>query len=550
MKDNITKYRKRLSQLHTQRESWVSFWRELQEYVSPIRGKYLNGNDDDEQSANSVYAHQKIINNTATYSLGVLAAGMQGGITSPSSPWFRLRLPDERMMEVLEVREYLHAVRDCMMTIFAKSNFYSAMHSMYVELCLFGTASMLIEEDFNSVIRCRPLTCGEYYLGLDNKYRPDTLYRKFSMTARQMKREFGEENLSDRVLTALKQERVEDKFTVIHAIEPRVDYDAEKELPYASVYFEENEKEKVLRNSGYESIPFVAPRWTVRGCDAYGFSPCMEALGDVKQLQKIERDKLMGLDKTVNPPMVAPASMKRTGGSIVPGGVTYVDVMQGSQGFTPAYQVALPLQGIAVEIEAVTSRIRSTLYTDLFLALIGEHKTMTATEAAERKAEKMLMLGPVLERFNSEVLDVVIDRVFDIAQRLNVLPQIPEVLAGQEVKVEYTGLIAQAQKVSDIRNVEQLAGFVANLANVNPAVLDKVDFDEAVDQYADQIGVSPNIIRSDDVVKQLRNQRTQTQEEAVQMQQVLEVVKGAKLLADTPVDNNSALDALVGGNNE
>lgn len=56
------------------------------------------------------------------------------------------------------------------------------------------------------------------------------------------------------------------------------------------------------------------------------------------------------------------------------------------------------------------------------------------------------MLGPVLERLNSEFLNRSIDRVFGIMLRAGLIPEPPEVLQGQTLKTEYISVLAQAQK--------------------------------------------------------------------------------------------------------
>ena len=273
----------------------------------------------------------------------------------------------------------------------------------------------------------------------------------------------------------------------------------------------------------------------------------MDALGDVMMLQKMESDKLMALDKLVNPPMNAPTSMKKTGGSIVPGGVNYVDVTQGGQGFTPAYQINPDIGSMAVEIRSVEQRIQSAFFNDLFLSILQEDKRMTATEVAERHDEKLLMLGPVLERLQAELLDVIIDRVFDIMLNLDLFMPPPPEMSGMLLRPEYISTLAQAQKLVGTNAMNNLILTVTNMAQVNPEVVDKVDFDEMTDQYADILGTPPKVIRGDDEVEAIRAQRAQAQQAAVAQAQMDTAIGNAKAMSETPLGQGSVLDSVMEG---
>jgi len=551
------RYRKRMAQLKKEvtSQEWRAHWAELAEYMLPRKGRYLSSDSTKEDNRGEKRS-SKIINGSICDAIRTLAAGMQGGLTSPSRPWFRLTLPDPDLNEFGPVRNWLHDVRNAMLAVFQRSNFYGAIHSVYEELGVFGTNAMLINEDMRDVVRFRPYTIGEYYLANGPTYLPDTLYRRFTLTARQIVAQFGLENCSDSVKRSLEKNQGENRFTVVHAIQPNVDHDpASLGIPgmaYEDVYFEEKpgakEDNGFLRIGGYESIPFVAPRWAVTATDVYGRSPGMDALGDTRMLQTMESKSLKALDKMIDPPMNAPTTMRKSGNpNVLPGGVNYLDIQQGSQGFTPAYQINPRFQDMEYKIDRVEQRISRFFFNDMFKMILGQEKTMTATEVAERHEEKLMMLGPVLERLQSEMLEPIISRTFQVVESLGAIPEAPPEIGEAGLQIKYISLLAQAQQMVAAPSVEQFAGFVGNLAGVNPDVVDKMDFDQAVDEYGDMLGVTPKIIRSDDDVAELRAQRSQQQQQAAQSEQMMQGAQGAKLLSETSMDNGSALDALMGG---
>ena len=547
------RYRKRLAELQNIVESqfWREHWRELADYFLPRRGRYLTSPNTNEDNKGDK-RNRKIINGSSYDAVRTLAAGMQGGLTSPSRPWFRLSLADEELAGYAPVKRHLHDIRTVMLNVFQRSNFYGAIHSVYEELAVFGTAPLGIYEDFDTVVRFRPYTAGEYYLAAAPNFSIDTMYRRYSLTARQLVEEFGEENVSDEVKNIYKENGGEKRFSVINAIQPNRLRDpaslGTSRFPFESITFEEHGRgENFLRTGGYESLPFVAPRWYLAATDVYGRSPGMSALGDNKMLQKMETKKLKALDKMIDPPMNAPTTMRKNGNpNTLPGGVTFVDTQQGMQGFTPTYQINPDIRMFEESIDRVEVRQRRFFFNDMFQMILGQEKTMTAREVSERHEEKLMMLGPVLERLQSEMLGPIIARTYEVMNNLGMIPEAPPEMQGAAINVEYVSLLAQAQRMVSAPIVEQFVGFTGNLAGVEPTVLDKIDFDQAIDEYGNMLGVPPEVIRSDEEVTAIREAREAAAAQKRQQEAMAQGVQGAKLLSETDVGGQNALEALTG----
>jgi len=547
-------YRKRFAELERLvKEEWTQHWKELGENFSPRKGRYLDSTSSKQNDRRGNKRNEKIINPAPITAVRNLAAGLLGNLTSPTGKWFRLAVRDEAMKDNTEVSRYLYEVREILLGVFSASNFYGSMHSIYTELATFGTAAMLIEEDFDNVIRCRPFTIGEYYLALGRNMEPAALYRQYSMTVRQLVDEFGKDNVSSVVANMYEINQGETDVKVIQCIQPAISTDpAVTTTPgmlYESVYFEQNTNEGgFLRKGGYNERPFMAPRWDVTGSDVYGRCPAMDALGDAKMLQKLEEKKLKWLDKTIDPPVLAPPGMENKVIDMTPGGVTYEDSAEvGRQGVRPMFQLTPDFQGVAFEISNVKTRIETTCFNDLFQTVINETKRMTATEVNSRREEKLALLGPVVNRLQSEVLENAIERTYKIAQRMGVLPEPPEALQGSPVEIQYVSALAQAQQAVTTQGIEQVFAFAGSLAAAKPDVLDRLDFDEAVEDYAEGYGIPQHLIRSDDEVADLRDARAQAEQAAVQQEMLTQNAANAKVLSETQVGGNSALDAILGG---
>lgn len=540
-------FERRLATLKQERSSWMAHWQDLAQYVLPRAGRWLSATNNRGDKINS-----QIYNNTPTFALRTLVSGMMAGITSPARPWFRLAAPDPELMEVAGVRWWLHDVERRMRVVFNRSNTYNALSAVYEELGLFGTASMVVEADPIDLLRCYPLTAGEYMLGTSGRMIVDTVYRELRMTTGQLSDRFGEDACSTTVKQHLRRGEVDVWIDVIHAIEPnrKREYDKadRKNKAWRSVYFEAgNDPDRLLSDSGYDDFPAMCPRWYVSGTDVYGRSPGMDVLGDIKALQVLERRMAQGVDKTTNPPMVGPASLKNAVVNLLPGGVTYVDG-QTRDVFRPAYQVSLPLGELDTLIQRHEQRIQRGLYADLFLMISQEEDVRTATEIRVRQEEKLLVLGPMLERLQVELLDPLIDRCFKLMLAAGQIPEPPPELQGADLKVEYISLLAQSQQAIATGAIERMAGFVGNLAGANPEVLDKVDFDQTVDEYGEALGVPPRMIRSDEAVAELRQGRAQQQQALQQGQAAMTAAQGAQVLSQTDTRSDNALTRMLGIN--
>lgn len=506
----------RWGQLRNERESWMAHWKEISDYLLPRSGRFFV---DDRNRGDK--RHNNIYDSTGTRALRVLAAGMMAGMTSPARPWFRLTTSDPQLDESAAVKAWLADVTRLMQMVFAKSNTYRALHSMYEELGAFGTASTIVLADFNSVIHHYTLTTGEFAMAADHRGQVNTLYREFQMTVAQMVREFGRDNCSPTVQTLFDRGALEQWVTIMHAIEPRVDRDMTKRddrnMAWKSVYFEHGGNEdQILRDSGFKEFPALCPRWATTGGDIYGNSPAMEALGDIKQLQHEQLRKAQGIDYKTKPPLQAPTSLKSRDVDTLPGGISFVDSAAPNGGIRSAFEVNIDLSHLLADIQDVRERIKGSFYADLFLMLAnGTNPQMTATEVAERHEEKLLMLGPVLERMHNEILDPLIEMTFSRMVEANIVPPPPDELQGMELNVEFVSMLAQAQRAIATNSVDRFVGNLGAVAGIKPEVLDKFDADRWADAYADMLGIDPELIVPGEQVALIRKQRA----EAAQAQQ-------------------------------
>lgn len=533
---------KRNAMLKQERSSWIPQYQEISEHIMPRSGRFfLQDRNKGERK------HNKIYDSTGTRANRTLGSGMQAGANSPARPWMRMTTSDPKLDESPAVKIWLSEVGRLMMMIFAKSNTYRALHMGYEELGAFGTEADIVLPDYQNVIHHYPLTCGEYCIATDHRGIVNTLYREFEMTVDAMIGQFGKENVSTTVKSMYDNGNIYAWIQVIQAIEPRVGRDTTKRdaknMPYSSIYFEPG-GDKILEESGFKQFRALCPRWSVSGGDIYGNSPAMESLGDIKQLQHEQLRKAQGIDYQTRPPLQGPTTLKGHEIDSLPGGFSFVDSASPTGGIRTLFESNLDLGHLLEDIRDVRERINSTFYADLFLMLTNANKNgLTATEVAERHEEKLIMLGPVLERVYNEKHSPLIEMTFSSMVEADLVPPAPEELQGKELNVEFVSMLAQAQKAIATSAVDRLITHIGTLAvaKQDPSVWDKYDTDRDIDMYSDMLGVDPELIVAGKNVALIRDQRAKAQQAQAQSEQMVQATQAAKNLGSVNTAQPNAL---------
>lgn len=541
-------------------------WRELGDFLLPRRTRFWTGDRNRGDKRN-----QNIIDSTGRFAARTLSSGLHAGLTSPARPWMKLTTPDPDLAEFGPVKDWLHIVTQRMLTVFLQSNLYNALPILYGDMGVFGTAAMSCMEDSRDLFRCYPYPIGSYTIGLDARGVATTFIREYQMTVRAIVETFGVSEgkraidwstISSIVRTAWDRGDYETPIDVVWIVLPneqaRRDRLEAKYLPWASCHFERApgpDTDSFLRESGFRTFPILAPRWDVSSPeDSYGTDcPGMTALGDIKQLQIMQRRKGQAISKQVDPPLVGPSALRTQKTSLLPGDITYVDVREGQQGLRSIHEVNINLADMTADIRETQYRIQRAFYEDLFLMLAsqdqarGSTQPITAREVEERHEEKLLVLGPVLERTNDELLDPLVDRVFSIMDARGLLPMPPEELHGVTLKVEYISILAQAQKLVGVIGQDRFLQSTLPLMESFPQVRHKIRIMQIVDNYGEMLGVDPRVIVPTAEATQAFDAEMQQHAAAAQAQQAATLAKATKDAGGQPIAKDSALDRVLSG---
>src|SRR6516225_2651446 len=519
----------RLIGLRVNRYSWWVHARELADYFLPRRYKFLITPN---MMSRGSPINQHMLDSTGTLAARNLSSGMMSGVSSPTRQWFKLKIGHIDSTQTSPISLWLAECERLMMLVMQESNFYQAMAVVYFDLVIFGTACILIYEDPTDVIRCFTPCFGEFYVDNDGMFRPLIFYREFTLTIDQLVDCFGFDNVSPAMQRQYETgqkagAQLTRELVVAHAIEPNNDaykYEFPDHFKYRECYWEWGGSASPQGGSsfapgflslrGFNEAPHIIVRWDLVSNDAYGRSPAMDALGDVKQLQQEVRRKAQAIDKHVNPPMVADIQLKNQPASMLPGGVTYVTGMTtGKVGFAPAYTVNPDIQGMLENLNECRERIKETFFNNLFqtISQFETRSNVSATEIDARRAESLVSLGQVLERIEYELLSPIVERVFAVMSRARILPQAPPEIQGLPINVEFISMLATAQAAAATGGIERLLQVAGSLVGIDPAVMDNIDIDFTLDKYSELLNNDPRLIRTPAQLAQIRAQRQHQQ---------------------------------------
>jgi hypothetical protein len=511
---------KRYDRLKSQRQNWESHWQEVADYMQPRKADVTKTRSKGDKRT------ELIFDGSPLQSVELLAASLHGMLTNPSTPWFSLRFKNEGMDGEDEAKEWLEDATEVMYSAFNKSNFQQEIFELYHDLITFGTAAMFIEEDDEDVLKFSTRHINEIFIAENDKGRIDTVFRKFSLSARAVMQKFGDVSMN---IATKAQKDPYQEVEIMHAVYPRSDFDPTKQdkenMPFESVYLDAESGDE-LSVSGFREFPFVVPRYLKASHEIYGRSPAMTALPDVKMLNEMSKTTIKSAQKQVDPPLLVPDDGFMLPVRTVPGGLNFYRAGTRDRIETLNIGANTPL-GLNME-EQRRNSIRNAFYVNQLMMQSGPQ--MTATEVIQRNEEKMRLLGPVLGRLQSELLKPLIDRAFALILRKNLFRPAPEFLAGTDIEIEYVSPLAKAQKSTELSSIMRAIEILGSLSNVAP-VFDHINMDKLVRHLADIVGVPQKILKPQSELNAERQQAAQQQEQMQQMQQVQQLAEAGGKVA-------------------
>lgn len=547
-----------------------SYHMDIIDYFAPRRGRFTIT-----QANRGRRRGNRVVNEHAFDAVSVMKAGMMAGITNPSVNWVRLTVEDRALAETGPVKAWLDLVTKDMNAIFLKSNLYRTLPTIYGDLGTVASAAMLMEADDDDVVRFYSLPIGSYKISANAKGKVDVVVRDFRMTIRQLIEKFSFEegeplveenikwdNFSLKIREMWDKKNREAWVDVVHIVSPNPMYDPNKFESkfkrYSSDYYErgmpgdtkhrsQESRGRFLSEKGNDLFPIPVPRWETTGEDAWGTnSPAMKALGTQRALQKAEIRLAQADELGINPPMNYPAHLKKKGGSSLPGAKNYIEGSEEGSAIRPSMQIDFDKASMLTRIERYERSIDNMFHKKAFVAISDLEGTFTAFEINARLQEGRLQVAGALVNIQDDLLEPAVDFTFARMLEDGRIPEPPEELQGLDLKVEFIGVLAQAQKSISLGGLQTFYNDVGQVAvqAQDPTVWDKVDTEQLIDELAEAGGVTPSIVVSDEEVFEIKQQRIAEAQAQAQAEQAATLAGAAKNLSETDLSGDSALTAV------
>jgi hypothetical protein len=528
VKDLVRRY----ETLKQDRILWEPFFRDVRDYIRPRKQKV--------DSSTSTIAERhtnKMFDSSAPEASRLMAMSMQNALVPQSVVWFGLSIPSGHQASVLnkdqQVKRWFHDVTQKMFFAFHESNFYTAIGEAFLDFTSFGTINLLLEEndkytgDFGGLV-FTSIPTGQFVFAEDKRGQPDTVFWEYVYTARQAKQMFGQRKLPDKIKQAVKS-KPDEKFTFIRILLPRDEFKygsqdvMDKKYAALDIHLD---SQTVCRESGFEELPYVIGRFEKASGELWGRSPADIAMPDIKTINKIRELELKGLATAVHPPLIAPDQGIIGTFRMTPSAINYSR--------EPERFKFLRFEGrfdlSSLKADELKKSIRGIFLADQLV--LPEKLNMTAEEVATVREQIQKLLGPTVARFESEVLTPLILRSFGLLNRAGVLPPPPPALQQlDEIEVSYVGQLAKNQKIQDVTSIQRWLGVASNMASFSPEVLDNIDVDQALQIIGERMAVPSDVMRSEEEVAQLRQQRQEQLEQQQQLEQAATVAEGAGKVA-------------------
>ena len=518
----------KIAQLLTDRTPYIMRWKSIRDYQLPFLGAF-----EGEDGGHAERKDNKVITGTCWEANIVFASGIMSGLTPPSRQWFKLSLKNEELRDNVEISSVIDERQKVLYSYLARSNFYNAIQQVYLELA-FGQAPLAVFPDNRKGFRFVPFPIGSYCYNVNANGLPDTFLYKYKMSNAQLKEQFGFDNLPKAIQHDLQNgKNINAKQDVFFFVEPNINhtkgYMHNSNMPYRVLYWcDKSEENEWLHVGGCHEFPVLIARYLISGLKPYGMGAGWFSEGDAKMLQAMSKEKLINVQLVNRPPMQTDPNTATKGVNLVPGAANTVSQDNSVGGIKPIFEARVNINEIRQEIEDVKNSIKRVYSADLFMMLDQIEKgQMTAREVMERSQEKLQQLAPIVERVQFEFLNPLIERAYNILERAGVFPDFPpetyELLDGEEIEIEYTSPLAQAQKMAGLTTVEQALAFITSTSQVYPDVRHKVNPFEMIDAYLEALGAPAKIRVSSDKAQE----KVDAEQEMLAQQQQAELAMAA-----------------------
>lgn len=467
---------KRFEKAKGRKALWEELYRDAQEYAAPHRETFYEQTPGQPKDGG-----QKVFDSTAQDSVMNGVSNLHSSLTPPMKRWIDLEA-GVKLQGNPDLDLALDSITEVMFSHLHNSNFDTQIVESYHDV-FFGTAALLVfegtqEKPFNFV----NVPLSQLYLEEGPHGRIDTAFRLFSLTARNILKQWPDAKISKDLQDCVK-ETPDKELKFIEATVPakveifdRASNEFVEMDGYTYCVIDEKSKEVIVKRE-MKTSPWIIFRWANLPGEIYGRGPVLTALPAIKTLNQQVKILLqsasiatLGMYTVADDGIVNIDNIKLNGGALIP--VT----SNGSQMQGPTL-APLPTPGnpnlSQLIIESQQSQIKRMLFGDP----LGDVNlpVKTATEVSLRQQELAKRIGSAFGKLQYELIAPLVDRLLDILDNLGLIDLGSFRVDGNTLAIKHISPLAQAQDEEDIlrnlRYVQTLAelyGPQAAMSMTNP----------------------------------------------------------------------------------
>lgn len=533
-------------ELRTRRAVWEDHWQIIGDFVHGTKQEFTEENTPGER------LNEERHTSVAVFASRSLASSLIGMLWPTGAQSMKL-IPSRSVTQNDENKRYFDTVTEIMIQAMddPSARLTVSLDEYMLDQVTFGTSGMGVFEGRDSLLNFQAWGTQQLYIAEGAEGAVDTEFKRFVWPLHKVVRTFGVENLSKRLKElADDNKNIGEKVEIIHAIMKRDQRDVtrrdNRNMPYMSIFLERDTKH-IIRESGFQENPVKVTRFRKLPDEQYGRSPGMDGLSDVLELDYLTERFTVNVDKSGDPPLIV-LDDGRFGGGIIDasaGAINVFDVSGRQNNNIDPIKPLFTVGELRTTLERM-SQLRDTIAQHFFLDQLldfNNQTQMTASEALLRDRIRAAALGSIFNRQIAEMFDPLISRVFNLLlskNRLGVINNSPEhqiaqaqgqnslvipdeiakiMIAGGDVfKIKYFTPAARMLQLQRAEALNNLTLYTQQLMQTDPTAGDMMDNDKAV-RLAGEIGGLSDILRSEEDVQKMRQQRQQAQQQAQLVEQ-------------------------------
>ena len=569
MPPDIEALLQRNEQLKAKKHHWFPLYQALAQFVM-LRKQYFTAD-----ATEGPFLVNTVFDATAPHAAHMMTSSLLGQIWPNPFESFEFVPQIAQEDEVFsDSYDFMNTVGEVLPTnlAVAEAGVMTALHETFMDAVVFGTGALypIDTGDFRVPIRAKSLDSKVMSFDENEAGTVDTTYMEKQFTVGKLVQRYGYKNVSEASRKLYDDRKLDAKVKVLHIIEPRRERNPLKlgtgDMPYASIHIEVGQKH-LLQESGFVENPIIVVRFWKNVGEVQGRSPAMDALPDIRAV-----NKLVEMFEKTGEMILSPPKM-----------ISSEDVLgAGKPPWHPNAWIPIhasgrlgsdrkPIEPIVVSenpgwakerIVDLRENIKQYFMLDT-LTDLNNRSRQTLGEANIRNEKGMFITGPMLTRFLVELISPFLDRSFNILlenghfgvirgseqdMRMQMYGVQPKYISEDFIRARTQGLkgyrlnfispAARLMKLEELQGTQRLTEYAIALEQVDPAAKDNVNFDESLRAVQRLGGASQKTLYSPAYVERVRKARAQAQAEQQQMQaQMMEAAafkdaaKGAKDIA-------------------